>query len=102
MPIDWPQPKEPTMLTFALDVQSPSQPIPVQPDYMLLPIDQGFAWDESFQGIESGEWYLVVFRSKHRPGADEALLTALDNGASESARELPGFLHYFIGTPLHS
>jgi heme-degrading monooxygenase HmoA len=90
------------MTLLALDVQAPTQPAPIDPHYMLLPIDQGFDWDTSFQGIETGAWYLVVFRSKHRPGADEALLTALDNGASESARDLPGFLHYFIGTPLHS
>lgn len=69
---------------------------------MLLPIEQGFNWDASFQNIAAREWYLVVFRSKHRAGADEALLTALDNAASQSARDLPGFLHYFIGTPLPS
>jgi hypothetical protein len=80
----------------------PLEPAPIHPKYMLLPIDEGFSWDASFEGIEGGEWYLVVFRSKHRPDADEALLTDLDNAASASARTLPGFLHYFIGTPLLS
>jgi hypothetical protein len=90
-------------MTFpALTVTTPHQPTPVDPNYMLLPIEQGFGWEAAFADIDAGAWYLVVFRSKHRAGADEALLTALDNGASESARELPGFLHYFIGTPLAS
>lgn len=79
-----------------------AQPVPVCPDYMIQPIDQGFNWGESLQAMDSGAWYLVAFRSKHRADADEALLTALDNAASQSARDLPGFLHYFIGTPLHS
>lgn len=78
------------------------QPRPIDPQYMLLPIEQGFNWETCFAAAEDGQWYLVVFRSKHRADADEALLTALDNAASTSARELPGFLYYFIGTPLSS
>ena len=58
------------------------QPAPIHTHYMLLPVDQGFNWDECFGMVNSGQWYLVVFRSKHLPNADEALLTALDNGAS--------------------
>lgn len=68
-------------------------------DYMLLPIEAGFDWTACFSAIDAGEWYLVVFRSKHRPEADEALLTQLDNAAAEAARMTPGFHHYFIGTP---
>ncbi len=90
------------MSQLAFEVKNPAQPVPTRPDYMIQPIDQGFNWHESFQEIDAGSWYLVAFRSKHRPNADEALLTALDNAASESARDLPGFLHYFIGTPFHS
>ena len=75
------------------------QPIAITDDYMLLPVETSFNWHECFQDIENGEWYLVVFRSKHCLDADEALLTELDNAASEAARETPGFLHYFIGTP---
>ena len=75
------------------------QPVAITDDYMLLPVETSFNWSECFQHIENGEWYLVVFRSKHRLDADEALLTELDNEASEAARETPGFLHYFIGTP---
>jgi hypothetical protein len=79
-----------------------AQLTPINLHYMLLPIDQGFNWEACFLGEEPGQWYLVVFRSKHRPNADEVLLTALDTAASAAARELPGFLYYFIGTPLHS
>jgi heme-degrading monooxygenase HmoA len=75
------------------------QPVAITDDYMLLPVETSFNWEECFQAMENGEWYLVVFRSKHRLDADEALLTELDNGASAAARETPGFLHYFIGTP---
>ncbi len=88
--------------TAFAEVTVPIQPIAIHPRYMLLPIEDGFNWETCFQTVEAGEWYLVVFRSKHLPGADEALLTALDNAASESARGLPGFLHYFIGTALPS
>ncbi len=75
------------------------QPVALTPDYMLLPVESSFSWHECFHNVESGEWYLVVFRSKHRHDADEALLTELDNTASAAARETPGFLHYFIGVP---
>ncbi|MDX1994739.1 MAG: hypothetical protein SF029_20315 [bacterium] len=76
------------------------QPRPVHPHYMLLPIEDGFNWTECLAHVREGQWYLVVFRSKHRADADEALLTELDNRASSAARSLPGFLFYFIGTPL--
>jgi len=66
---------------------------------MLLPIEAGFNWVECFAAIEAGEWYLVVFRSRYCPDADEALLTQLDNAAAEDARITLGFHHYFIGTP---
>ena len=75
------------------------QPVAITDDYMLLPVESSFNWHECFKNVENGEWYLVVFRSKHRLDADEALLTELDNNASAAARETPGFLHYFIGTP---
>ncbi len=90
------------MQTAFNPVNTLARPVPIDPHYMLLPVTNGFNWDECFAAVESGQWYLVVFRSKHRADADEVLLTALDNAASEAARELPGFLYYFIGTPLHS
>jgi hypothetical protein len=76
------------------------QPLPINLHYMLLPIEDGFNWAECLSHVQEGQWYLVVFRSKHRADADEALLTHLDNQASKAARSLPGFLFYFIGTPL--
>lgn len=75
---------------------------PIDPHYMLLPIESGFDWEETLLDAPSDQWYLVVFRSKHRAGADEVLLNALDHAASAAARELPGFRYYFIGTPLSS
>jgi heme-degrading monooxygenase HmoA len=90
------------MTVFLPSLDELIQPQPLHPHYMLLPIDEGFTWDDCFGSVESGEWYLVAFRSKHRADADEELLAALDNAASEAARELKGFLYYFIGTPLHS
>ena len=83
-----------TLITFTVQ-----QPVAITPDYMLLPVESSFNWHECFQSVDKGEWYLVVFRSKHCLDADEALLTELDNAASAAARETPGFLHYFIGTP---
>jgi hypothetical protein len=70
------------------------------PECSRLPIADGFTWDEAFADVARGEWYLVVFRSKHRAGADHAYLTQLDERASHAASRHPGFLYYFIGTPL--
>ncbi|MEP7286023.1 MAG: hypothetical protein ABI947_09675 [Chloroflexota bacterium] len=67
--------------------------------YMKLPIEHGFNWSECFASIESGEWYLVVFRSRHRHNADKTLLNEYDAKAYIEARSAPGFLYYFMGTP---
>lgn len=72
---------------------------PITERYMFLPIADGFNWQDYFAEIPAGDWYLVVFRCKHRADADEHLLTLLDNLASEAARQSPGFLYYFPGTP---
>jgi hypothetical protein len=66
---------------------------------MLLPVDAGFDWETCFANVEAGEWYLVVFRCKHRADADEAFLTKLDSGATAAAMTTPGFLFYFAGVP---
>lgn len=68
--------------------------------YMLLPIEKGFDWQGCFIDVEAGEWYVVVFRSKHRYAADEDFLNWLDRKATEAAQKTPGFLYYFTGTPL--
>lgn len=72
----------------------------VTPEYSRAPIDRAFNWDEAFARVESGEWYLVAFRSKHRADADHAYLTWLDERASTAASRHPGFMYYFIGTPM--
>ena len=74
-------------------------PLALTPDYMLVPIEEGFNWTDYFADVDTGQWYLVAFRSKHRADADEELLTWLDDRASAAARETPGFLFYFIGVP---
>ncbi len=78
------------------------EPQAINKYYMLLPIEQGFNWTECFALVDRGEWYLVVFRSKHRHNADEDYLNLLDARASAAASQTPGFLFYFIGEPLPS
>lgn len=75
------------------------QPVATSEDYMLLPIEAGFTWAECFEPVDRGDWYLVVFRCKHRADADEALLTQLDADAIAAASETPGLHFYFAGTP---
>jgi hypothetical protein len=74
-------------------------PAILRDDYMMLSIDVGFDWAACFEGIDEGEWYLVAFRCKHRPDADEAFLTQLDMAATTAAQQTPGFLFYFAGVP---
>jgi heme-degrading monooxygenase HmoA len=82
-------------------ISPPYHPIvAIAPEYSRLPVAEGFNWAEAFAAVDEGEWYLVVFRSRHRADADHAALTALDERASRAASEMPGFLYYFIGTPL--
>lgn len=69
------------------------------PAYSELPIEEGFNWVEAFAQVGDGEWYLVAFRSRHAPYADDAYLTWLDERASGAASRHPGFMYYFIGTP---
>ena len=81
-------------------ISPPLRPIlESDPAYSELPIEQGFNWVEAFAQVADGEWYLVAFRSKHAPYADDAYLTWLDERASSAASRHPGFMYYFIGTP---
>jgi heme-degrading monooxygenase HmoA len=48
--------------------------------------------------VESGEWYVVAFRSIRSAGADPELLKALDDRAYEEATREPGLLLYFRGS----
>ncbi len=70
---------------------------PVTPDYPLLPIADGFNWSEALAPIESGSWYLVVFRSVRARAADVARLTEFDDHAHREALATEGLLFYFKG-----
>ena len=85
------------MVTIANALQE--RLINITPLYAKQPIQNGFNWSEAFTGIEPGEWYLVVFRSQHRADVDEYALNEYDHRAYEAARNTPGFLYYFGGTP---
>jgi heme-degrading monooxygenase HmoA len=67
--------------------------------YATMPIAEAFDWASCADdaGASAGEWYLVCFRSIRQPGADEALLQALDDLAHLEASTAPGFVHYFKG-----
>jgi len=82
-------------------IRSPYRPIiEITADYSRLPIGEGFGWHEAFAMIDCGEWYLVAFRSQHRADADHDYLAWLDERAASAASRRPGFMYYFIGTPL--
>lgn len=68
-------------------------------DHATAPIGDGFDWTAYLADAGAGPWYLVVFRSIRRAGADAELLTEFDDLAHIEAR-LSGGLHcYFKGTP---
>ena len=70
---------------------------PVSDAYARLPVADAFTWSACSDAIETGEWYLVAFRSVRRASADEARLTAYDDRAHAEATSCPGFLHYTKG-----
>ena len=70
---------------------------PSCPDYARLPVAAAFTWDACTSERDAGEWYLVAFRSRLRPGADCDRLHAYDDRAHEEAARSPGFVHYFKG-----
>jgi hypothetical protein len=68
-------------------------------DHATAPIGDGFDWAAYLADAGTGPWYLVVFRSIRRAGADTDLLTEFDDLAHIEAR-LSGGLHcYFKGIP---
>jgi len=67
--------------------------------YATLPIEQGFDWADYLAGFEPASFYLVVFRSIRRPGADGELLTEFDDRAHAEARQAGGLVLYFKGEP---
>ena len=70
---------------------------PVSEAYATLPVADAFDWSGVARQLGDGEWYLVVFRSIRRAGADEARLTEFDDRAHHEAESAPGFIHYFKG-----
>jgi hypothetical protein len=70
---------------------------PVSDRYATLPIERAFDWTAVGRDLGAGEWYLVVFRSIRRDGADEQRLSDFDDRAHAEAASSPGFVHYFKG-----
>lgn len=70
---------------------------PAAEDFARLPIAAAFDWSSIAKASDLGEWYMVVFRSTRRFGADEGRLRALDDAAHDEASQAPGFVHYFKG-----
>lgn len=70
---------------------------PVSERYATLPVADAFDWRDVGHQLQDGAWYLVVFRSIRKEGADEARLTDYDERAHLEASAAPGFVHYFKG-----
>jgi hypothetical protein len=70
---------------------------PVSEAYATLPVADAFDWTRVGNQLGEGDWYMVVFRSIRRFGADEARLTEYDDRAHHEAQSSPGFVHYFKG-----
>ena len=64
-------------------------------DYATAPIDAGFDWVERLADTPSGAYFLVVFRSVRRVGADSEMLTEFDDRAYAEA-QLSGGLHFYF------
>ena len=69
---------------------------PTNPDYAILPLEDGFDWS-SLSCCLFDRLYLVVFRSLWQPEADLDLLREEDDRAFEEALESGGLLRYFKG-----
>ena len=70
---------------------------PVSDRYATLPVADAFDWAACTGEVDTGEWYMVAFRSIRRAGADEDRLTTHDEWAHAEAMHAPGFVHYFKG-----
>jgi hypothetical protein len=71
--------------------------LPVSDRYASLPVADAFTWAACAGQVQPGEWYMVAFRSRRKPGVDEDRLTAYDDWAHHEAMKAPGFAHYFKG-----
>jgi hypothetical protein len=66
-------------------------------DFALAPVHEAFNWPAFAELTDLETCYMVAFRSVRNPGADVALLDALDEVAHQDASTQPGFLFYFKG-----
>src|ERR687890_74751 len=84
-------------LDLTADLYEACQQIsPTNPDYAMLPIEDGFDWS-SLSCCLFDRLYLVIFRSVWQPEADLDLLREEDDRAFEEALEFGGLLKYFKG-----
>jgi hypothetical protein len=84
-------------LDLTADLYEACQQIsPTNPDYAILPIEDGFDWS-SLSCCHFERLYLVVFRSVWQPEADLDLLREHDDRAFEEALVSGGLLRYFKG-----
>ena len=84
-------------LDLTADLYEACQQIsPTNPDYAMLPIEDGFDWS-SLSCCLFDRLYLVIFRSVWQPEADLDLLREEDDRAFEEALEFGGLLRYFKG-----
>jgi hypothetical protein len=70
---------------------------PVSGAYASMPVADAFNWADGADELETGEWYLVAFRSVRAAGADESKLDEFDERAHLEAAASPGFIHYLKG-----
>jgi hypothetical protein len=72
--------------------------VPVRSGYQTAPILEAFNWSYTLGDIESGRWYLIVFRSLRRENVDDSLLTDHDDMAFVEAMRSGGLLRYYKGS----
>lgn len=81
-----------------------------RPDYATAPYMEAFNWPEVFATLRSlcaqsgitwqrQDFYLVIFRSRLRAGADRNRLGELDKNSHEEACASGGLLTYWFGSP---
>jgi hypothetical protein len=71
--------------------------VPARAGYQAAAIQEAFNWSYTLEDIESGRWYLIVFRSVHRADVDRTLLTDHDDVAFVEAMSSGGLLRYYKG-----
>ncbi|KAL0956593.1 hypothetical protein HGRIS_002729 [Hohenbuehelia grisea] len=73
---------------------------PYDANYASKPYAEAFNWSELvLEEDEERDWYCVVFRSKRRPGSENAPLYEADRLAHEEAVQNGGLILYWYGIP---